>query len=279
MNCQQCQDELEDFLYGEAGAGVAAEMRAHFADCETCRGSLEKLEREARVFSDYYTQTAMEPSSELWDAIRDRIRDEAPAVSANSWAGWLKGRTAGFSLSWLLRPAMVRQLAAALALIVVTVVVTTFLLSRRPGNDQLATRETQTTPTPVTTPEPGPVRNSGSDLTLGEPSGGGSRLVNRPIIVKPEILSEEAMLKQQIARTEREYLRAIRMLDQAIVKRKLTLDPSAFAQFESSLALIDDSIEKSRLALRGEKKDAAAGQFLLAAYARKVELMQEIAIQ
>jgi len=45
------------------------------------------------------------------------------------------------------------------------------------------------------------------------------------------------------------------------------------------LALIDQSIDKSREALRARPGDPSAGQYLLAAYARKVELMQEVAIQ
>ena len=83
----------------------------------------------------------------------------------------------------------------------------------------------------------------------------------------------------QIARTEQEYIKAIRLLDRAIVKRKEALDLSVTSQYEASLALIDDSISKSRAALRKQPGDLAAGQFLLAAYARKVELMQEIAVQ
>jgi hypothetical protein len=101
----------------------------------------------------------------------------------------------------------------------------------------------------------------------------------RPATLQARGLSEEEMIKAQIARTEREYVSAIRMLGRAIAKRKDTIDPSAFTQFESSLALIDQSIEKSREALRARPGDPSAGQFLLAAYARKVELMQEVAIQ
>ena len=71
----------------------------------------------------------------------------------------------------------------------------------------------------------------------------------------------------------------IRLLDRAIVKRKDTLDADTMAQYKSSLALIDDSIDKSRAALKKQPGDLAAGQFLLAAYARKVDVMQEIAIK
>jgi hypothetical protein len=87
------------------------------------------------------------------------------------------------------------------------------------------------------------------------------------------------LIQQQLQRTEREYVAAIRMLDKAIAKRKGSIDGDVFRQYEASLALIDDSIDKSRAAMRQRTGDPVAGQFLLAAYARKVELMQEIALQ
>jgi hypothetical protein len=95
----------------------------------------------------------------------------------------------------------------------------------------------------------------------------------------PRKLSEQEMITNQLARAEREYRSAIRLLDGAIAKRKETLDPTVYEHYQSSLALIDKSIEESRQALRRDPTDAAAGQFLLAAYSRKVELMQEIAMQ
>ncbi|MBP6823641.1 MAG: hypothetical protein KA368_18980, partial [Acidobacteria bacterium] len=80
-------------------------------------------------------------------------------------------------------------------------------------------------------------------------------------------------------RTEREYKNAIKLLDQAVAKRRSGIEPEAFKKYESSLALIDSSIAQSKRALRELPNDLVAGQFLLAAYARKVELMQEIAMQ
>jgi hypothetical protein len=43
--------------------------------------------------------------------------------------------------------------------------------------------------------------------------------------------------------------------------------------------LIYDSINASRRALHERPDDPAAGQFLLAAYAKKLDLMQEIAMK
>jgi hypothetical protein len=96
-------------------------------------------------------------------------------------------------------------------------------------------------------------------------------------------LSDQGLINQQIgqqiARAEREYRNAIRLLDSAIAKRKEVFEPELIKQYESSLALIDSSIAASRRALRERPNDLAAGQFLLAAYARKVELMQDFSMR
>ena len=86
------------------------------------------------------------------------------------------------------------------------------------------------------------------------------------------------MIRQQIARAEREYQGAVRLLERAIARRRNSLDPTVVREYESSLALIDSSIRQSRAALRANPDDLSTGQFLLATYARKVELMQDIAL-
>jgi glycerol-3-phosphate cytidylyltransferase-like family protein len=86
-------------------------------------------------------------------------------------------------------------------------------------------------------------------------------------------------MNRQIARAEREYQKAIRMVDQAIAKQRDRLDPELIKQYESSLALLNDSIAASRRALRERPDDPIAGQFLLAAYAKKLDLMQDIAMK
>ncbi|MEY3285197.1 MAG: hypothetical protein RIR86_3210, partial [Acidobacteriota bacterium] len=91
-------------------------------------------------------------------------------------------------------------------------------------------------------------------------------------------LSDVEMIRRQIVRAEREYQGAVRLLERAIARRRDSLDPTVVREYESSLALIDSSIRQSRAALRANPNDLSTGQFLLAAYARKVELMQDIAL-
>lgn len=284
MNCENCQLELEDFVYGELKPSRASEVRSHLADCAACRQHRLEIERENEVFASYHARTVLDPSPELWVAIRDRISDESEATAAPrvSWLRALLGGS-GFAAmaSVALRPVFLRQAAAALALIVVTVVATTLFLSRSEKRvGQIATRVDPSptvaapTSTPATTSTPAPSAELPRERPTGEP-----RMVATSAKPKAPALTEEQLLQQQVARTEREYVNTIRMLDRAIAKRKESIDPQVYSQYESSLALIDESIDKSRAALRGRVSDPVAGQFLLAAYARKVELMQEVALR
>ncbi len=285
MNCQHAQPELEDLIYGEVSESRARELQLHLAHCSQCRSVFAELEREGEAFARYRSQAAIEPTPQLWSAIQNRIRSESVSPSNSRIRGWIPTFFEGFSFESLLRPVVLRQAAVALALVIVTAVATSWLLTRNTGTtEQLATRRDPAALVSPTLPQPPAV---GPRVTAERPVEKPSAMASeKPVMLvataaKPrlETLSEKQLLEQQIARTEREYINTIKMLDRAIAKRKDSLDASAFAQYEASLALIDESIERSRAALRGRVGDPAAGQFLLAAYGRKVELMQEIALQ
>ena len=274
-DCKHFQTRLEDFVYGELAAKDAAELRAHLALCPECRSEHELLERENDAYSGFFQETALEPSEEMWNAIRSRIDAGPSRVVANPDKG------SGFFAS-LFRPAFARQMFAAAALVVVTVLATLFFVSRDNRDVKEPPVAFNSTPAPVATATPAPPAPSSTPVP---PLPGAPPQIGKRVSTKGEIgttspaLSEDEQVRMQIARTEQEYIKAIRLLDRAIVKRKEALDLSVTSQYEASLALIDDSISKSRAALRKQPGDLAAGQFLLAAYARKVELMQEIAVQ
>jgi hypothetical protein len=282
MSCELCRSELEDFLYGELSDARVSEIRAHLAGCRACASVRDDLKHENELFARYYEQTAIEPSAEMWEAVRERIRTEAAplrnqetgrtggGVQAWLFSSWLF--SSWLFKSWLFRPAILRQAAFSLLLIALTVVVTTWVLKRERDkidekSDKVTVRVDDPTPAPATpTPQVMP------------PASRAPEAVPR---VRPRVrrLTDQGMINLQIARAELEYRNAIRLLDGAIAKRKEGFDPELIRQYESSLALIDDSIAASRRALRERPNDLAAGQFLLAAYARKVELMQEFSMR
>lgn len=284
MNCETCHLQLEDLIYGELSSQRSQEVREHLADCSACRRRKIELEREQSLFAEYYERTSREPAPELWAAIRERIQDN-PASPSSRVVLTGAGQTATGLFAWLLQPMVVKQLAGAFALVVLTVLATVFLISRRP--EQVAVK---VTPSPESmrvlsaSPTPGqePARENGGPGSMKNASQTEAAQTARRVIVaptKPRTMSDQELIQQQLQRTEREYVAAIRMLDQAIAKRKGSIDGEVYKQYEASLALIDDSLDKSRAALRARMGDPVAGQFLLAAYARKVELMQEIALQ
>ena len=266
MNCQNCQAELEDFLYGELKPSRASQIRAHLMVCSSCSAARDELEHEHEIFTQYYEQTALEPAPEMWEAIRSRLHTEPlPQKRINFRLGWGK-------FVWLSRPAVIRQTAFALLIILLTATVTTIILRRDTDKDRNA-RVVRVEP-PVSPSPANPVKPVDDQLAQRSVRANPPRVASRS---KP--LTDEEIINRQIARTEREYQNAIRLLDQAIARRKDELDPGVIKQYEASLALIDNSIAASRRELRDHPTDPAARQFLLTAYARKVDLMQDIAMR
>jgi hypothetical protein len=297
MNCERCQNELEDFLYGELGEAQSAEVRAHLGACAACAALREDLERESQLFSRFYERTSIEPAGEMWEAIRSRIAEgPRPEPAREREAGgpaWL-ARLRGGAFGWLLTSAVARQAAFAVLLIALSVALTAIYLRRGEKNaEKIAGRNNPTNPTPNSpvplTPSPVPSPTADvAELGPGPKASGSGQIAGQtPRIPRNSSapqppaprLSDQELMNQQIARAGREYQKAIRMLDQAIAKRRDTLDPEVVKQYESSMALIDKSIADSRRALRDRPDDPTAGQFLLAAYAKKLELMQDIAVQ
>ncbi|MGE0129694.1 MAG: anti-sigma factor [Blastocatellales bacterium] len=293
MNCERCQTELEDFLYGELGETRAAGVRSHLGECAACGAMRDDLERENEIFAQFYEQAAIEPSGEMWEAIRARISAEPESQSeAATEAGWLERLRAGTfgqrAFGWLLAPAMLRQAAFAILLVALSVAATAIYL-KRGGNGATDTADNspKVAPTPAThqgeapTPVPSPssdIADGGRKTINDTPSPKAApQAINRP--APAPRLSDQELMNQQIARAEREYQKAIRMLDQAIAKRRDGLDPALVKQYESSLALINGSIVESRRAMRQRPDDPTAGQFLLAAYAKKLDLMQDVAMR
>lgn len=284
MNCERCRNELEDFLYGELGESLAAEIRAHLANCAVCAAVRDEIERENEIFGRFYEQTAIEPAAEMWETIRARINSEARGqAQIERGRGWLE-RLRASAFGHLLAPATLRQAAFAALLIAFSVAATTIYLKLgEKGAENLASEDKKAAPAPAPRQDATPSPSIGAATGVAKPNNSAPATqglrppINRAAL--PRQLTDQELMNRQIARAELEYQKAIRMLEQAIAKQRDRLDPMLIRQYESSLALIDDSIAASRRALRERPDDPTAGQFLLAAYAKKLDLMQDIAMK
>lgn len=287
MNCQNCQIELEDFLYGELDTVHRASIAEHLSVCADCRVMQAVLERENELFAAYYEQNALEPSDEMWQAIHARIQPEIAQAPVNQ-SDWTQKIRNWFAP--LLVPAMLRQVGFAALLVLLSVGLTTlYFSSRKAGNNQIA--ETKSTLGPTATQplaeSTKPATPAPSLPTLPAKEGSKPQVATQKTTAPkaetkaavPQRLTEDEALAQQIAKATREYQGAIRLLERTIAKRKPELDEGTIKQFEGSLAMIDASIVASRQAMQAHPNDPTAARYLLAAYSKKVELMQEIAMR
>ena len=82
---------------------------------------------------------------------------------------------------------------------------------------------------------------------------------------------------RSIQRAEQEYLDAIRVLSAIVEKEKATIDPRMLAEFQRNLKMIDEHIAAARSAYYAYPSDPELAFYMLAAYSRKVELLQDLA--
>jgi hypothetical protein len=82
---------------------------------------------------------------------------------------------------------------------------------------------------------------------------------------------------RSIQRAEQEYLDAIRVLSAIVEKQKATIDPRMLAEFQRNLKMIDEHIAATRSAYYAYPSDPELAFYMLAAYSRKVEMLQDLA--
>ncbi|HEY6403684.1 MAG TPA: zf-HC2 domain-containing protein, partial [Blastocatellia bacterium] len=216
MNCDHCKKDLEDFLYGELDEARGAEMRAHLENCAVCAALREEIDRENEIFGQFYEQTSIDPSAEMWEAIRARIDSEARAQTLIvRIRGWLEGLRIG-----LLAPAKLRQAAFAALLVVLSVAATTIYLKLGERNraNEVAGKGENRAPTPappLVAPPPSSTDVANINTTNSATPPKGSR-TQGDRAAPTRRLTDRELLSRQIARAEREYQKAISLLDQVI---------------------------------------------------------------
>ncbi|MFN0119381.1 MAG: zf-HC2 domain-containing protein [Blastocatellia bacterium] len=293
MNCQDCLAQLDDFVYGELGAAESRVVSGHLAGCAACAEARAALEAETALFAQYARQTAPELNPEIWRAVAARLQTDSAGEGAPQTAA-VAGRVLVWNnlrqwLGFAFTPAFARQAAFAAALVVVSVSATAWWFSGRQEQGQQARTDVKPVPatpdtrqTPEPTPAASPIKEEapGKELVVAANAGRGGRHNTRIHAPEPASVSmENDLIEQQIVRAAREYEKAVHLLDRGMARWRPGMDAALLAQYDQSLLLINQSIAESRRALRQHPGDPAAAQFLLTAYAKKVELMREFALQ
>ncbi len=250
MNCKECRRLLEDYHDHELSERKSDAVRAHLGGCARCAAELRILESERALFERYRANQADEvaASGSGWESIQERIsRLDERATSrphrvpdGQSWGfGWLS--------SFIGSP-LLRQAAYATLLIAVSVAGTLIMVRR----DRSSTPQTLVS---------GPAQHQGKVV---------------PAAAEADNAGLDSAMRA-VRRAEQEYIQAIQLLNEIVDRRKPSLDPRLVREMELNLKSIDQSIAATRRAYYERPSDPELAQYMLAAYSKKVELLQELA--
>lgn len=92
----------------------------------------------------------------------------------------------------------------------------------------------------------------------------------------PAAQPAESASDKLIREAEQKYQAAIRLLARDVSRQSARLDPDTRARFEQTLAAVDRTIADTRRAARQHPRDPVAVQYMLTAYAKKVEVLREM---
>jgi hypothetical protein len=305
MKCQECEKFLEEYFDGELGARESSTVEAHLAACSLCAQGRDALLAEASLYASY--ERGVEVSPRLWDGVEARILREAPGREAG-----LLRRVSARLAPLFTAPRFSPALTAALVLVAVGLTVGVMKLTgprvRQPTQMPAQMAETgahdqpRVSPAAAETPRPAlatsgaaadtsSAANSATPGTKAQPEnrkapaaeqrrranetpGGGQILTASNAAPTP---GREATPDQLVSEAEQRYIAAILMLQRDVASRRSRLDAQTAARFDETLAAIDRSIGETRRTVRQHGSDPVAVQYMLSAYAKKVEVLREMA--
>ncbi len=316
MKCEECTaNALEQFLDGELDARRAAETRAHLAACHNCAAAYEELLAEQAIYASYERDLDGATPQAMWDGIAARLAAEPPreksfAVAA---APGLFGRAGAWLTSLLVVPRFSPALTAALMLVAIGATATAMrYLNSQPAQRGDLASASHSTPAPVpanvvrempeATPAAAPVVAQNNASRVGANDQANEREKDQKAELprrrdaerKPaatpadpaqilaaaqnnELARRQRATERLVREAESKYLAAIRMLSEDVNRKRTNLDPQVAARFDETLATIDRSIAETRRTVLQQRNDPVAVQYMLSAYAKKVEVMREMA--
>jgi hypothetical protein len=314
MKCEECTTgALEEFLDGELDARRAAQTEAHLAACRACARAYDELLAEQGMYATYERDLDVTPQA-MWGGVEARIASEQVRVKSPGGASLFR-RMREWIATALVAPRFSPALTAALMLLAIGATATLMRYMNpqpaAPRDDIADASQPAATATPSSiVRQPTPEASPDSAPTApqnGEPSGGvdgqsnGREKTRKPEPArkrdaerKPaapsddpaqilatgqnnEIARRQRATERLVREAESKYLAAIRMLSEDVNRKRTRLDPQVAARFDETLATIDRSIAETRRTVFQQRNDPVAVQYMLSAYAKKVEVMREMA--
>jgi anti-sigma factor RsiW len=299
MRCEECQQLVEDYFDGELDEGESSRVAQHINACPACASLYERLEREQRLYLSY--ECDAQPAPAFWDNVMKRAAQEENDRAIHTLSrlrAWLSDRVGGFAA-----PRFSPSLTALIVLVAVgiTVLVMSYVRTSEKEAGPVSISQNEGAPVSVPATRPSEVVDSTNpnandettrkknEASVKEPPPqlartgrkGSSMLEARPISAERINRRTLAANRQQtpdelVREAEQKYVAAIAMLSRDVNRRRSRLDAETAARFERTLAAVDRTIADTRRAARRHPGDPVAAQYLLTAYAKKVDVLREM---
>jgi anti-sigma factor RsiW len=292
MKCEDCQKVLEEYFDGELGERAAREVGEHLAKCETCARAFEALKDEQNLYALYRREVEVTPM--LWSGVAARIREETQLERAHPISRWLTALKELFGTPRL-SPAL------TFALLILAVGATAGLMKYMQSRNVSQQPVAKTVPESAAPAQPKPSNDAAVNVDKrepevargdnGEPAAPDEKREER--VAPAYKLADKVESKRVAARTvgytdgaspdvlvrdaEQKYRAAIALLARDAKRRRTLLEPDVRARFDQTLAAVDRTISETRAAVRQQPDDPVAVQYMLSAYAKKVEVLREMA--
>jgi hypothetical protein len=309
MKCEDCLDVIEEYFDKELSALKSIDVAAHLVACPSCAEVHEALKQEQIAYTSYKRDIDVTPA--LWQGIQERIKQEAvqPLVvqETSVESVGLLARLRKLFAETMHAPRFSPALAAALVIVAVgaTVMVMNYLNSRnnpgpvaitntnvaQPGGENKPTNENANqqkdsvpelandkVPSPVDGQKDAPQKPKEREQVEIKPVKATAEDANRvPPSARQQYLAKSGDTADKLVRdAEQKYLAAITLLKRDYNKRRTQLDPQFVAKMDAALSTIDNTIAETRKAVKQNPDDPIALQYMLAAYAKKVEVLKGV---
>jgi hypothetical protein len=274
MRCNRCLPLIEQYFDGELDRRLSEQVSEHIANCSQCASEQERVRREQAFY--LRLESDARASAEFWPGVSAKISEPERARPA----------TLSVVSSLLERFASLRLSASLAALIVMIAVAITIAVMKQTNSKESAATRTDVAgkgDADSASVSAQPDNKATNDIEKIEnrltnkdtPASSRSRNARRSTGMGQTSI-DETRLEKMVRQAEQKYLAAIQILSRDINRRRSRLDRETIAQLDQTLAAVDRTIRDTRKAARHNPGDPVAVQYMLAAYAKKVDLLKTI---
>ena len=301
MRCEECQPQVEDYFDGELDEQTSALVAGHLKVCEGCATLYRRLEGEHDLYLRYECES-LEPQPAFWDNVMARAAEVNVARSSpplSRLRGWLGSLAGNFNA-----PRLSPSLTALIVVVAIGITVGVMRYINKPGRttDAVSISQNEGVPATISSPVPDEIVRPANPTKDDEAGGKRNRKDEneQPQLAKNSVsrkgklvlaanngtagrnnlksstMNRNPTSDELVREAEQKYVAAIAMLSRDINRRRSRLDSATAARFERTLMAVDRTIADTRRAARKYPNDPVAAQYMLTAYAKKVDVLREI---